>query len=275
MKHLLAFLGERSGGLTKLLSTTEEIYPDQDLSQCVPYAPTALADENEWFFLDNISAREFSNHVMSLSQPFNSTSLTQLNPDKYDSIKYICAHSPHQIHFQKVLTSTRLKKKLLSISNSPVIENNRKLILINSQPDAIHVPAEDKIYFKDLGRIKSIFGGIESVYREATNEEVTNFLGESFIQATDDYTVDSVKVPNRKRIALAMDRLTNFSASEKSTVIDYIVDYCPEVPYSDGKFTIANEDDLKKVLFGIDERFYTTNIKQEKRLANAVISLES
>ena len=42
---------------------------------------------------------------------------------------------------------------------------------------------------------------------------------------------------------------------------------------ADFKFEISSEQNLKMLLYGIEQRFYTTLIGDEKRLANSVISL--
>ena len=40
-----------------------------------------------------------------------------------------------------------------------------------------------------------------------------------------------------------------------------------------GKFEVSTDSNLKKVLYGIDERYYTTPIENEKRIANSIIRL--
>lgn len=53
-------------------------------------------------------------------------------------------------------------------------------------------------------------------------------------------------------------------------MFSYIQEYCPTVTFKKKSFEIKTEDDLKNVLFGIDERYYTTQFGKEKRLANSV-----
>ncbi len=69
-----------------------------------------------------------------------------------------------------------------------------------------------------------------------------------------------------------MDRIAEYTTEQKNEIYNYIQDYC-NVPFNEGKFLINSEDDLKYVLFGIDERYYTTSLGQEKRLANSIISM--
>jgi hypothetical protein len=61
----------------------------------------------------------------------------------------------------------------------------------------------DILYFRDLSKIKPIFNGIENLFREATDTEVGEFLNKDFICLSENYSVESVKTMNRKRIVSA------------------------------------------------------------------------
>ena len=84
-----------------------------------------------------------------------------------------------------------------------------------------------------------------------------------------------MKVPNRKRIAQLVDKIANFSEEDKEHIFNYIHEYRPEIGFNDGVFTVDSEDDLTAVLYGIDERYYTTDIGHEKRIANSVKTIEN
>ena len=84
-----------------------------------------------------------------------------------------------------------------------------------------------------------------------------------------------MQVANRKRIAQVSDRLSQLDDDGRAYIVDYIHAYCPDIEYDDGKYSIANEVELKSVLFGIDERYYTTGLDSEKRLANSIQKLNT
>jgi hypothetical protein len=42
---------------------------------------------------------------------------------------------------------------------------------------------------------------------------------------------------------------------------------------NDESFSISNEEDLKKLLYGIEQRYYTTKVGNEKRLANSITTV--
>ncbi|MGD1448246.1 hypothetical protein [Vibrio harveyi] len=273
MNHLFAFTGSRSGGLQKVLSSDKEIFVQQDLTNTVAYSPSTLLEEGEWYCLGDFSSKGYQNDFVAKQGAINTTTFNQLPVKNFTKIKYLCSFDGTKKVFQKLLPSQLISKRWFCVSDAPVLEDTKKIISFSSIPDAIYDPSNDTLYFKDIAKVKAIFKGIEELYREATKEEVSDFLQQDFIELGDGYTVDSVKVPNRKRIASVVDRLAHYSEEQKQEIFRYIHEYCPTVKYENGKFFISTEDELKFVLFGIDERYYTTKLSNEKRLANSVISM--
>ena len=83
-----------------------------------------------------------------------------------------------------------------------------------------------------------------------------------------------VKKNNRKRIALAKEKLSTMNQEERQDLLNYTKNYCKgKVEVVDDKIKITSEAELKLVLFGIEERFYTTPITKEDKIANSVVSL--
>jgi hypothetical protein len=72
---------------------------------------------------------------------------------------------------------------------------------------------------------------------------------------------------NRKRIASALKTYNNFSDTEKTKIINYMKEYYSDEFFTDNKFVIESEENLKLVCFGIEQRYYTTQVGDEKRLA--------
>lgn len=139
-------------------------------------------------------------------------------------------------------------------------------------PDAVYRKDIDVLYFKKLQAIAPIFRGIDILYKEATQEETEAFLKNDFIQLDNDYGVVKVKKMNRKRIAMAMETLNGFDKEQRKEVLEYTHKYYPNLKYDNKKeiFTIGNEDDLKYLLWGIEQRYYTTPVTNENRVANSV-----
>lgn len=146
-------------------------------------------------------------------------------------------------------------------------------VAISKYADAVYIQGEDTLYFTSLSKIAPIFKGIGELYREATDEETQKFLSSEFICCSDNFDSSHVKTANRKRIAMAMDTLTGYNENEKKKIFKYIGNYSDIYDSVHNIFNISNEEELKHLLWGIEQRFYTTVVGHEKRAANSIISL--
>ena len=165
---------------------------------------------------------------------------------------------------------------MILFGEAAILEEGENRIVVRKQPDAVFLRDDDKLIFRDIASISSIFKGIDQLYKEATQEQVEEFLELDFIEVADGYDHSSVSKPNRKRLALVADTLKNMPPAQRDSLIDYIKTYCKdgvELSDADDKFKISNDKQLKLILYGIEERFYTTPHSQEKRLANSVESM--
>lgn len=276
MDHVLARIkGLRKAPYRKLLS-------DHTLfgaivvnaAACVPYNPDHNLDEDSWFKVESFSEQPYC--LEPLKKAFDSKDYNEIASDQFPKISYLVAIQGEDFHFQKVTPSLFIKKKMIAFGEVANVEEDGNRLVINSMPDAIYLTASDTLVFRSLSSIAGIFVGIDELYKEATQEEVEEFLEESFIELTNEYCVDRVSRPNRKRIALAMATLDAMSEDDREGMLSYIESYCEDKLAYDRenkKFEVATDEDLKLLLYGIEQRFYTTPIGQEKRLANSVMRL--
>ena len=275
MNYLLAKIKGRNGGIYKVLSNGNEFFetPD-DLTNLKKYDPGYKLEEDEWYSINNFSSEDYSLDI--LNKKFASTDYNQLSMSDYDKIEYLCAYQSGVYFFQKISPTQLVRKRYLSLANTPTLIDNEPLIIIHKLPDAVYDKGADMLIFKSLSAISSIFKGIAQLYREATQQETEDFLKNNFITLGPGYSAYSVKKANRKRIALAMDTLNSFSGKKKKDMLAYIKGYCKSLPFDNKKasFTIETEEELKLLLYGIEERFYTTHIGKEKRLANSVTTIQ-
>lgn len=66
------------------------------------------------------------------------------------------------------------------------------------------------------------------------------------------------------------------SADNKINMLGYINGYCEQklkFDQANQKFEISNDEDLKLLVYGIEQRFYTTPFGNEKRCANSVTTM--
>ena len=258
----------------KMLSTDEDIYGDFQMfvNSSICYTAGASLEEGEWFFVDNANHQAFTSDI--LNHKFESVDFDLLVRSEFNKIDYIFVLSSDTIYFQNV-SKARLvtRKSIFNMGENYEYRNDCQEIVINDLPDAIYVPSENRLYFRRLESITSIFKGIDQLYREATEEEVDSFLKSDFIALQDNYCISNVKTANRKRIALAKKTLETLSESDRKKIFTYIGEYCPNLKTDKESFKVGTEDELKMLLFGIEQRFYTTPVGEEKRLANSIIPL--
>lgn len=257
----------------KMLAVDQSVYPDIDrtITSSVQYTPGAIDDEC-WFYVENASNQTYA--IDLLKEEFSSADLDLLKQNQFCKIDYLFEVSGENILFQRITSSKLISKKcILNLGDNFHYEDNNRSIQINDYPDAIYKRSEDRLYFQRLEKITKIFKGIDQLYREATNSEVEEFLESDFIKIDSGFSSSKVGTPNRKRIALVKDRLSAMTEKQKKAMLDYIGNYKPSLQRDGNAFKIKNDEELKELIYGIDERYYTTIIGSEKRLANSVINL--
>lgn len=257
------------------LENGEAIYPvRQKLFQtAVDYTPDYKLEEDEWFKISDFSKNDYGVEAL-LNHDLSSVDFNSLNRREFNKIDFLFTKIEQDIFFQNIPKSQLIRKKMIGCFGEVfkyIAESDQ--IFIKDVPDAIYDIQTDILYFKKLESITGIFKGIDQLYREATAEETEKFLQSDFISLDNGYNVSQVKIPNRKKIALATDILNNLNDDDKKHIFNYIGEYCSNLKKDDNSFRIASESDLKLLLFGIQQRFYTTPVGNEKCIANSVIKL--
>lgn len=275
MDNICAKLKQREKNKYRaLISVDSSLYsiPKITNDSAITYTPGTLLEEGEWFCIKEASKTHYS--IDLLVSTDTSVDYQTLDRKDFSRIDFVFVLSDNYIAFQNISKSKLLsKRRVLALGEAYEFQDDCSEIVINDLPDALYDRSNDTLYFKRLESITSIFRGIDQLYREATEEETSQFLNNDFINLTDGYSSKSVKTPNRKRIALAMKTLSELQEEDRKNIFAYIGDYCPELQVSENSFNVGTEDDMKKLLFGIEQRFYTTPVGGEKRIANSVIPL--
>lgn len=241
------------------------------LGSCVPYSAGHNLDEDSWFKVEKFSQQLFC--MDFLKSDFDSKDYDDLRKEQFLDIAYLLSIQGENFYFQKVTPSLFIRKKVLGFGEVAKIEESNSRMIINEQPDAIYFKDFDTLVFRNLAAISGIFKGIDDLYREATQKEAEDFLKMEFIKLNGSYDASKVSKPNRKRIALALDSLAKMSDQDKVNILAYIGDYSEaklKFDKAKRKFEISNDDELKLLLYGVEQRFYTTLFGQERRLANSV-----
>lgn len=276
MDHILAHIKTRAKKRIFKLVSDQSLFDlvTVDLTACVPYNPDHNLDEDAWFKIEGFSNQAFC--IDLLKKVYDSKDYDDLTKENFSKIAYLFAVQGEDFYFQKITPSLFVKRKTLVFGEAATLEQSQTRLVINALPDAVYFKGSDTLVFRNLATISSIFKGIDELYKEATKEEVEQFLDESFIELSNDYGVEKVSTPNRKRIGLAMKTLESMSADDKTNMLEYIDGYCKQklkFDQQNQKFEISTDDDLKLLVYGIEQRFYTTPFGKEKRCANSVTTM--
>lgn len=274
MDHVYAKLQRQRVAPYRRIMSNSALFDEADLglSARAPYDPNTLLEDGEWFALQNFRDQDFSLDV--LRDGLASTSVAELKKDEFRKISYVMSVQGGNFHFQRVRPAAFIRRRSIVFGDVALVEEPRNRIVLNERPDAVFVASENTLLFRDLVAISAIFKGIDVLYQEATSAEVETFLGQSFVAS--DLAVSGVSKPNRKRIALAAASLDQMTDDEKKEIFDYINEYGDgRLDYDEAAqtFLIQTDEELKMLLFGIEQRFYTTQVGAERRLANSVIKL--
>ena len=264
----------RKNPYRKLLSDTglfQEISLDD--VECITYSTDHNLDEDSWFSINDFSNKPYCLSILK-EDSFDSKDYESLGRDKFEELNYLISIQNDDFYFQNITNSTFIRQKgIIFFGESAKLEEDSTRLVIKEYPDAIYFKDSDTLIFKNLATINAIFTGIDTLYKEATEAEVNQFLSEKFIKLGDDYSIESVSKPNRKRISFALEALSSLSPNQKTDMFQYINTYCgSDIVFDQDteEFQINSDKDLKNLIYGLQERYYTTNWGQEKRLANSV-----
>lgn len=273
MNHLIAKIKNNRKNPIKLVVSGKSIFNSITLSTSsfLDYKSDHNLDEDSWFKVNEFSKQSYFLDFLNLD--FDSKEYQSISKTEFKDICYLCSIQEGDFYFQKVSPSLFLQKNLLSFGELIEIETSKNKIIINNIPDAIYIKSKDQLIFKNISTISSIFQGIDQLYKEATNEQVVEFLQQPFIKKAIGFEAANVSKPNRKRIALALETLSKLSQEDKIEIFSYIHSYCNEklsIDLEESCCVISNDEELKNLIYGIEQRFYTTPFSKEKRLANSV-----
>ena len=279
MNQLLAKIKNRKQNINdgfKKIIDNKNCYFFPERIQAIEYNPNTLLEEGQWYSIAEFSQQDYCIDLLK-QENFDSVDFSTLERNEFSKIDYLCSYQDDNFfYFQKVRPSQLLFKKrlLFRFGQDFKYDEDNASIVINSYPDAIYQKDNDTLYFQKLETISTIFKGIDVLYKEATDEETTEFLNSSFITANNNLEVSKIGKASRKKIAMAMTILNNFTDTEKQEIIEY-TKLNSGLVHENDSFVINDEEDIKKLVWGITERYYETPISREKRVANSIINLQN
>lgn len=276
MDYVMAHIKSRISPNYKKLLSNVTLYQSIDFEGIdkIPYSPDHNLDDDSYFVINDFSKQSFFLPILK-SSPV-STDYNNISFSDFADISYIISIQKGGFFFQKITPASYIKRKMIKFGDSAELEEMSERIIVRESADAIYIKDNDCLLFKNLPTISSIFKGIDQLYKEATEGQVADFLSNNFMVLMAGFEACKVSKPNRKRIAMAIETLEKMTQEDKSNILEYIKDYCGEkitFNENDGCFNISCDADLKNVIYGIEQRFYTTICGGERRLANSIVAL--
>ena len=275
MNQLLAKVKNRAKNISeafKKVISDESIYiTPYNLTDCVDYNPNTLLENGQWYKISEFSEQDFCIYILK-EESFDSVDFDMLEKEDFTKIDYLCSCEGDVFYFQKIRPTQLVVKKRIIFGERYKYDANSKSVVINSFPDAIYSKNDDTLYFQRLEPIVTIFRGIDVLYKEATEQETDTFLHNDFISLANGFNATKVNKSVRKKIALATDSLDALDDEKKQEMIQYIQANAG-LNFENNSFVISNEDDLKKLLYGISERYYEAPVSRQRRIANSIINI--
>ena len=260
----------KRGSFCKVLSD-QQVYCDiPSFEDNRPYNDEVRLLENQWFVLANFSQKEYAPSLVK--DEFNAAQWSQIDRANYGRIDYTVAvqDDGNQLIFQNITSSLIYKRQnWLSLDDQPSLLNKAHLLVIHDQADAYYQRNNDCLYFQRLSSITNIFPGINELYNGATDDEVDLVLSLPILNVVPNFTKDKVKTANRRKIREALDMYNQYNNQQKEQLPLYMQKYCPRLSFDSvsGRFDIIDEKTLTLLLNGLCQRYYTTEISQEKKVA--------
>ena len=270
MDYLFVKTKGKRGSFCKVLSD-QQVYCDiPSFEDNRPYNDEVRLLENQWFVLANFSQKEYAPSLVK--DEFNAAQWSQIDRANYGRIDYTVAvqDDGNQLIFQNITSSLIYKRQnWLSLDDQPSLLNKAHLLVIHDQADAYYQRNNDCLYFQRLSSITNIFPGINELYNEATDDEVDLVLSLPILNVVPNFTKDKVKTANRRKIREALDMYNQYNNQQKEQLPLYMQKYCPRLSFDSvsGRFDIIDEKTLTLLLNGLCQRYYTTEISQEKKVA--------
>lgn len=280
MDYLISKTRGVNGSYYKILSDETVFDNTYEFNNARAYDDEYKLKDDEWFVVEEFSTKEYC--IPLLQEEFIPTSYSYMRKDDYKKIDFVVSIQSDNLYlFQKITPSYLYSKKrmiswgnIVNPSDQARLLKEDDILVIKDTPDCVYEKNTNELYFKNLNAITSIFKGINILYREATDDEVETFLSMDIINIESNFSKEQVKTANRRRIKEATEKYNNFSSEQKSKIPDYISQYCPNLyDAENNKFRISSENELTDLLNTLNQRYYTTEIDCEKRLANSVTKL--
>ncbi len=260
-------------------------FPAIDTSAKIKFLPDYKLDDNEWFYVD-INAEDkvmmMAPYLPALDSTVDANNIISSQYKELAVLYLASKDSDGKIKiifnriFNKFYIASKVYLKFID-SGEATVTTEENMVEFNSNVDAYWDDATSKLYFKSYSTIKPLFKGIDKFYRSATSEEVDSFVNSDFFKVEKSFKSENLGERALKHIAGIIDEesidLNNLEVRKKYN--EYAKGYSESgiSINKDGKFILTKVSDLTHVINLLQERYYTSQITKEKRVAHSTSNI--
>jgi hypothetical protein len=246
--------------------TLKDLYKTPNVTAAIPFEiESRKMTEGEWYFIV-LTEEQKEEMLGEYASESGSMVLNEISADDYPEMKAIYLVSGEEKLFAKINSRHLQKsKKYLTFGDKPQVVEQGNSVLLSGEVDAYWTGT--RLYFKKFTVARSLFKGIQKVYKEATEKETNEFLSGALFELKEEMSSEFIGLQNRKKIASIIARKT-IDLQDPNTCgkyLQYAKQYDLDLEIDNGKIALIDNSDVNKVIGLLGENFYTTEITGEKR----------
>ena len=190
-----------------------------------------------------------------------------ITAESYPEIKVIYMVSGEETLFTRVSSRKGNKpQKYMTFANEkPQIVEQGNSVVLTGEVDAYWTGT--RLYFKRFSTVRSMFKGMQKIYKEMTEKETNEFLSSELFALKEEMSSDFIGLKSRKMIASIINaKAIDLKDPEVyKKYVEYAKEYDVDLEIEDDKIALIDNSDIGKVMGLFGERFYTTDVTKEKR----------
>lgn len=254
-----------------------DFFPTPDLNRAVQYAPLDTEIEKDaWQFVE-LDAEQVESMIDPYTSVKDENGIPEMDQAEYAQVQTVYMVNGAKIVFCRVGKSEIIGengKTLLTFTEDGAILKQSSFALdFSGVADAVYDGESKRLYFKNIARVKPLFKGIDIFHQEATRDEKQAFLSNGFF-AVGAINPDYISLKDAQRIAAILEN--NQIDLEDDETQQKIRSYINKYPSSgagvddEGKLIINSKDDLRATLKVLDQKFFTSELTDEKYEASNI-----
>ena len=248
------------------IESLQDIYTIPKIVTAIPFqVENRILLEGEWYFIV-LTEEQKEEMLGGYVSEADGLVLDTIVSDQYTEVKTLYAVSGEDKLFTK-MTSRHVQQgsRYIVLEEKPKVVEQGNALLFTGEVDAYWTGT--RLYFKKFTVARSLFPGIQKVYKEATEEEANEFLSSSLFTLKDEMSSDFISLRNRKRIADIIEAEV-IDLKDPEVCKNYLIyakQYELDLEIEDDKISLIDNSDVEKVINLLGESFYTTDVTGEKR----------